>query len=270
VGQVIVAAAIVDTEDEAARAAAAAAAAAAATSARCIPCGNGALVKGFHGDPERENHFWQYPEGTNIITERWDTYHAASFCSNNVLCNNPGPHKSLTAFQCLGHPPVASPPHVFYNGRCYRTLHEHNPSQVPFSPVKVSEDIASHAGVFCQLPQGFECCPVDSDSLFVCATFPWQSCMLIFAGDASYFTAAGSTWAASTPAGACVPVLLLISPVACACVTLLQGTDNSGAGQHLAQQGDSYAVHQRHDVACDVLLRSRVPIAAAASAAADE
>ena len=63
---------------------------------------------------------------------------------------------------------------------------------------------------------------------------------------------------------------LLISPVPCACVTLLQGTDNSGAGQHLAQQGDSYAVHQRHDVACDVLLRSRVPIAAAASAAADE
>jgi hypothetical protein len=197
VGQVIVAAAVVDPEDEAARAAAAAA----AISARCIPCGNGALVKGFHGDPERGNHFWQYPEGTKIQSKRWDTYHAASFCSNHILRNNPGPHKTAT-YQCMGHPPIASPPHVFYNGRCYRTLHEHNPSQVPFSPVKVSEDVASHAGVFCQLPQGFECCPVDSDSLFVCATFPWQSCMLIFAGDASYFTAAGSTWAASTPAGA--------------------------------------------------------------------
>ena len=60
----------------------------------------------------------------------------------------------------------------------------------------------------------------------------------------------------------------------CAAVAVLLCVAGLALGMFIAptdaQQGDAYAVHQRHDVACDVLLRSRVPIAAAASAAADE
>jgi hypothetical protein len=69
---------------------------------RGIPnVGLGQVWRGFHGDPGRDHSFWVYPRGAALVTPRWDTHDAASFCSHNRRVRHDG---NLTEYQCLGHP----------------------------------------------------------------------------------------------------------------------------------------------------------------------
>jgi hypothetical protein len=68
---------------------------------RGIPnVGQGTVVNGFHGDPRRDNSFWEYPRGKALETPRWDTHDAASFCSHS---RRDGQEGNLTRYKCLGH-----------------------------------------------------------------------------------------------------------------------------------------------------------------------
>ena len=63
--------------------------------------GSGELHHGHHGDPSRDSHFWVYPRHSRLITPRWDTYNAESFCSNSRLVKRHG--NGIREYACLGH-----------------------------------------------------------------------------------------------------------------------------------------------------------------------
>ena len=62
--------------------------------------GTGQLVKGFHGDPSRGNAFWEYPNHRSLVTRRWDTHDASTFCSNHTRCGSGG---GVREYICNGH-----------------------------------------------------------------------------------------------------------------------------------------------------------------------
>ena len=60
------------------------------------------IVDGFHGDPDRDNYFWVYPQGMPAMTPRWDTYlPGEKFCMRGklILKYDDGREE----WQCSGH-----------------------------------------------------------------------------------------------------------------------------------------------------------------------
>jgi hypothetical protein len=48
--------------------------------------GSGPLIKGFHGDADRGQSFWVYPEHDQLVTPQWDTHgNAKMFCRTAVF-----------------------------------------------------------------------------------------------------------------------------------------------------------------------------------------
>ena len=58
--------------------------------------------KYYHGDPNRDNHFWVYPKNKTLTNKLWDTHNLKEFCNNYkylhtfLNCN-------VDEYKCLGH-----------------------------------------------------------------------------------------------------------------------------------------------------------------------
>ncbi|CAF4741393.1 unnamed protein product [Rotaria sp. Silwood1] len=58
--------------------------------------------KYYHGDPDRNNHFWVYPKNKELITPRWDTYKASDLCDNCTYLDKDS-ESEIETYQCNGH-----------------------------------------------------------------------------------------------------------------------------------------------------------------------
>ena len=63
--------------------------------------GNGQIFGGFHGDSSRGNAFWEYPNNRSLVTRRWDTHDATSFCTNARYVRRAG--GGVQEWVCNGH-----------------------------------------------------------------------------------------------------------------------------------------------------------------------
>lgn len=58
----------------------------------------------YHGDPDREHRFWQYPQSNSLATAQWDCYHPSELCDNyRRLGVLRGSGANLVEFVCRGH-----------------------------------------------------------------------------------------------------------------------------------------------------------------------
>lgn len=58
--------------------------------------------KYYHGDPDRDNHFWVYPKDKELITPHWDTYKASDICDNCTHIDTDS-NTEIETYQCNGH-----------------------------------------------------------------------------------------------------------------------------------------------------------------------
>ncbi|CAF1437642.1 unnamed protein product [Rotaria sordida] len=56
----------------------------------------------YHGDSNRDNHFWVYPKDKELITPRWDTYKASDICDNCTHIDTDS-ESQIETYQCNGH-----------------------------------------------------------------------------------------------------------------------------------------------------------------------
>jgi hypothetical protein len=54
----------------------------------------------YHGDPDREHHFWVYPRDKLLENSQWDTYDPHDLCNNFTLLDGSNDTKK---YRCNGH-----------------------------------------------------------------------------------------------------------------------------------------------------------------------
>ena len=96
------------------------------------------------------------------------------------------------------HSPPPPPQSVIYNGHVYKSLGEHDPHS--------TQAISEYRNMYSLDPAWHICSPT-SDTLHVCATYPWAAYSLVFADGSAHFTALGPQLDDSFTPGEYLPVV---------------------------------------------------------------